>query len=71
MKQTHIQTAVKALKRQADKYNAEAIKFEVMEKNARQSKDFFTSESIKIHDQIASLEGSAPKLDLEKELTAV
>jgi hypothetical protein len=58
MKNSHITTAIKALKRQLLKYQTERERFEVAEKTAKASKDFFTAEIEKINKQIASLEGT-------------
>jgi len=66
MKNNHIQTAIKALKKQHDKYQIERDKFEVAENSAKESKEFFASELVKLSKQITSLEGIAQK---ELELT--
>lgn len=58
MKNGHIATAIKALKRQLSKYQTERERFEVAEKTAKASKDFFAAEIDKINKQIASLEGT-------------
>ena len=58
MKNNHIQTAVKALKRQYAKYEFERDKAENAEKTAVQAKEYFESELINLAEQIASLETS-------------
>jgi len=65
MKNNHIATAVKALKRQRDKYQNDRDRFEVEENSARKSKEFFEGELEKLDTQIADLEKTLPK---EKEL---
>lgn len=61
MKNNHIQTAIKALKRQLDKYIIEREKFEVAELNARESKEFFAKEILRLEKQVQQLEGTEIK----------
>lgn len=57
MKNNHIQTAVKALKRQLEKYRTDRDKFEAAENSARDSKEFFAKEILRLEKQIQQLEG--------------
>jgi hypothetical protein len=68
MKNNHIATAVKALKRQREKFQIDRDKFEVSENSARKSKEFFEEEIVKLDAQIAELEKTLPK-QKELELT--
>lgn len=58
MKNGHLATAVKALKRQVEKYEIQRERFEVDEKSAKESKEFFTAEIKRLNAQINSLEGT-------------
>lgn len=59
MKNGHLVTAVKALKRQVQKYEIERERFEVEERSAKESKEFFTAEIKRLEAQIKQLEKPA------------
>lgn len=61
MKNNHLKTAVKALKKQVEKYRIDRDKFEVAENSARESKEFFASEIERLESQISELEGATQK----------
>lgn len=57
MKNGHLATAIKALKKQVEKYEIERDRFEVEEKSAKESKLFFSKEIERLNAQINQLEG--------------
>lgn len=57
MKNNHIQTAIKALKRAREKYQIDHDRFQVAENSARQSKEMMAAEILKLDRQIADHEG--------------
>lgn len=61
MKNNHIQTAVKALKRQLTKFENDRDRWEASENGARDNKEFFIGEIDKLKKQIADLEGAEVK----------
>lgn len=58
MKNGHLTTAIKALKKQVEKYRIERERFEVDERSAKESKEFFSKEIDRLEKQIQSLEGT-------------
>lgn len=56
MKNNHMVTAVKALKRQLSKYEIQRDRFESEENSARSSKEFFSQEIAKLDKQISEIE---------------
>lgn len=57
MKNNHILTAVKALKKQREKFEIEVEKATFYEEQAKKNKAFFEGEIKRLDVQIASLEG--------------
>ena len=64
MKNNHLQTAVKALKKQVDKYKTDRDRFEVAERSAKDSKEFFAKEVERLEKQIKQLEGTETQKEL-------
>lgn len=58
MKNNHLKTAVKALKRAREKYQIDHDRFEVAEKSAKESKAMMANEITKLDKQIAEHEGT-------------
>lgn len=57
MKNNHLATAIKALRKQITKYEIDRDKFDAAERSAKESKEFFTAEIKRLEVQIKQLEG--------------
>lgn len=56
MKNSHIQTAIKALQKQIEKYKEQGKKEYEKAKTAQQNYDFFNTQVLNLEKQIASLQ---------------